>query len=65
MHKITEVPARKVLWVLTGCGLLLAVARNLSAGVGGGWEAQTPRAYANACAQRAHALAVQQRELAR
>jgi len=63
VHKITWVRARKVLWVLTGCGLLLAVARNISAGVGGGWEVQTPRAYANACAERAQALAVQEREL--
>ena len=65
MHKISGVQARKVLWVLTGCGLLLAVARNLSVGVGGGWEVQTPRAYANGCAERAHALAVQESELAR
>jgi hypothetical protein len=63
VQKITSMGARRVLWVLTGCGLLLAAARNLNAGVGGGWEAQTPRAYANDCAERAHALADQEGEL--
>jgi hypothetical protein len=63
VHKITWVGGRRMLWVLTGCGLLIAVARNLNVGVGGGWEAQSPRAYANDCAERAHALADQEGEL--
>jgi hypothetical protein len=63
VEKITCVGARRVLWVLTGCGVLLAVARNITVGVGGGWEVQTPRAYANACAERAHALADREGEL--
>ena len=65
MEKVLEMRASRVLWLFTGCGLLLAAARELAMTVGSGWEVQTARGYANDCAQRARLLAAQDGELAR
>ena len=65
MDKVIAARARRVLWFMTGCGLLLAAARSVAVSVGGGWEAQTAQGYARVCEQRARALAIQENELAR
>jgi hypothetical protein len=65
MDKVISVRARRVLWSLAGCGLLLAAARNVAVSLGGGWESQTAQGYARVCDQRARALAVRADEGAR
>jgi hypothetical protein len=57
MDNLIGVWARKMLWFLAGCCVLLAAARNLAVSLGGGWESADAQGYARGCEQRARALA--------